>query len=175
MSSVALVDRCARSFRLTDTGLADRGPDLSACNAQADLSLRLTDPAEQTARKTGTDDHVPALGESHARQKRHGSKTGTHLRANPRLLRPRKRVPAGCLSPFLNHAQKAQVFGRMFGHRATLSGTIARGEGGAGDSVRPAGQSAKALDFTREICDSALQTATVGGVAQQVEQRSFKP
>ena len=33
----------------------------------------------------------------------HGSKTGTHLRANPRL-RPRKRVPASCLSPFLNHA-----------------------------------------------------------------------
>jgi len=34
----------------------------------------------------------------------HGSKTGTHLRANPRL-RPRKRVPARCLSPFLNHAE----------------------------------------------------------------------
>jgi len=38
---------------------------------------------------------------------RHGSKTGTHLRANPRL-RPRKRVPARCLSPFLNHARNCR-------------------------------------------------------------------
>ncbi len=61
VSSLALVDRYSRSFRLTDIDIAERGPQL------------VTPPTtEQEAEKTGTDDQ-PVTPETKAHQKAHQS------------------------------------------------------------------------------------------------------
>jgi hypothetical protein len=57
---------------------------------------------------------------------------------------------------------------RVSGHPVIPNGTEARTDGGGGDHV-------KTLAIPTEICDSDPVREIRGGVAQLVEQRSFKP